>query len=65
MARECHICGKAPMSGNRVSHANNKSRRRFHPNLQSVRAVVNGSVRRIRVCSACIRAGKVQKPVSA
>jgi len=61
MSKVCHICGKAPRSGNRVSHANNKSRRRFLPNLQTVRARVDGSVRRVRVCSSCIRANKVQK----
>lgn len=62
MARVCQICGKGPRYGNRVSHANNKSRRRFLPNLQTVRAAVDGSVRRIRVCASCIRAGKVEKP---
>lgn len=61
MAKECFFCGKAPLSGNRVSHANNKSRRRFLPNLQSVRANVGGTARRIRVCASCIRAGKVVK----
>lgn len=61
MAKQCHICGKSPQSGNTVSHANNRQRRRFLPNLQSVRAMVDGSRRRIRVCSACIRAGKVEK----
>lgn len=61
MAKQCHICGKSPQAGNTVSHANNKSRRRFLPNLQSVRALVDGSRQRIRVCSSCIRAGKVEK----
>jgi len=61
MSRICAICGKGPMSGNTVSHANNKSRRRFNVNLQEVRARVKGEVRRIRVCTSCIRAGKVEK----
>jgi large subunit ribosomal protein L28 len=61
MSKVCTICGKAPMSGNTVSHANNKSRRRFIPNLQMVRARVDGTVRRVRVCASCIRAGKVEK----
>lgn len=61
MAKICAICGKTPRSGNTRSHANNKSRRRFLPNLQSVRAVVDGTPRRIRVCTSCIRAGKVTK----
>lgn len=61
MAKICAICGKTPQSGNTVSHANNKSRRRFLPNLQSVRAVIDGTTRRVRVCASCIRAGKVTK----
>ena len=61
MAKICAICGKTPQTGNTRSHANNKSRRRFLPNLQSVRAVVDGKNLRVRVCSACIRAGKVTK----
>jgi large subunit ribosomal protein L28 len=63
MAKVCYVCGKAPQSGNSVSHANNRRRRRFLPNLQPVRARVDGSVRRIRVCSRCIRAEKVEKAV--
>ncbi len=63
MAKVCEICGKKPMFGNNVSHANNRTRRRFNPNLQRVRAVINGETRRIRVCTSCIQAGKIQKPV--
>ncbi len=62
MARVCEICGKKPMSGNNVSHAHNLTKRRFYPNLQQVRAVRNGSVKRIRVCTRCIRSGLVEKP---
>jgi large subunit ribosomal protein L28 len=61
MAQICEICGKGPVSGNNISHANNKTRRRWMPNLQRVRAIVNGSVKRIKVCSACIKSGKVKK----
>jgi large subunit ribosomal protein L28 len=61
MSRVCYVCGKGPRSGNNVSHAHNKTRRRFLPNLQSVRANVNGVNRRVRVCASCIRAGKVKK----
>ena len=61
MSKVCVICGKGPRSGNTVSHANNRTRRRFEPNLQSVRARIAGSVRRVRVCASCIRAGKVEK----
>lgn len=61
MARICFICDKGPSVGNNVSHANNKTRRRWLPNLQQVRARVNGSVQRIRVCTRCLRSGKVEK----
>ncbi|MEK6755531.1 MAG: 50S ribosomal protein L28 [Bacteroidota bacterium] len=61
MARICHVCGKKPMAGNHVSHANNRVPRRFMPNLQKVRAKVDGSVRRITVCTTCIKTGRIQK----
>ncbi|MCC6586192.1 MAG: 50S ribosomal protein L28 [Bryobacterales bacterium] len=61
MAQICTMCGKKPLSGHRVSHAHNVTNRRWNINLQRVRAVVNGATKRIRVCTACLRAGKVQK----
>lgn len=61
MARECNICGKHPSVGNSVSHANNRSKRMWRPNLQRVRANVNGTVRFILACTRCIRSGKVIK----
>jgi large subunit ribosomal protein L28 len=61
MARVCELCGKGPRSGNRVSHAHNLTRRRWLPNLQRVHAIVDGARRRIRVCTRCIRSGKVVK----
>ena len=61
MARVCDICGKGPTSGNNVSHANNRTRRRWYPNLQPVRVLVDGKPKRIRACTACIRSGKVIK----
>jgi large subunit ribosomal protein L28 len=61
MSMRCFICGKGPQFGNRVSHANNRTRRRFDPNLQPVRAVISGRVRRIRTCTKCLKAGKVVK----
>ncbi|HFE65444.1 MAG TPA: 50S ribosomal protein L28 [Caldithrix sp.] len=63
MAKVCEICGKKPMYGNNVSHANNRTRRRFEPNLQRVRTLVNGKTKRILVCTSCIQAGKVMKVV--
>jgi len=61
MARMCEICGKKPMAGNNVSHAHNRTPRRFLPNLKKVRAVVDGSPKRITVCTNCIKSGKVKK----
>ncbi|MBW6458465.1 MAG: 50S ribosomal protein L28 [FCB group bacterium] len=61
MAKVCDICGKKPVYGNNVSHAHNKTRRRWEPNLQRVRARVDGSVKRIKACTACIRSGRVEK----
>jgi len=61
MAKKCAICGKSPVVGRQHSHANNVSARRFEPNLQRVRAMINGGVQRIRVCTRCLRSGKVVK----
>lgn len=61
MAKHCEICGKKPVVGRIVSHAHNVSARRFEPNLQSVRAMINGGIRRLRVCTRCIRSNKVVK----
>jgi large subunit ribosomal protein L28 len=61
MAKECEICGKKPVVGRTVSHAHNVHARRFEPNLQRVRAMINGGVRRIRVCTRCLRGNKVVK----
>ena len=62
MARICYVCGKGPATGNNVSHAHNKTRRRWLPNLQTVKIVDEAGVRRrVRVCTRCISAGKVTK----
>jgi len=63
VAFTCEVCGKGHQSGHNVSHANNKTKRLFNPNLQTVRALVNGSHRRIRVCTRCLRSGRVVKAV--
>lgn len=62
MSRVCEICGKAPQNGNIVSHANNKTKKLWQPNLQTVRHQVEGRVKRIRVCTKCIKKGLVNKP---
>lgn len=62
MARVCYVCGKGPSTGNNVSHANNKTKRRWLPNLQSARILdSDGARRRVRVCTSCISAGKITK----
>jgi large subunit ribosomal protein L28 len=62
MARVCEICGKGPQFGHRISHAHNVTKRRWNVNLQRVRAQVNGGTKHIRVCTECLRSGKVRKP---
>jgi large subunit ribosomal protein L28 len=61
MAMRCKICGKGPSFGNVISHANNTRRRRWNPNLQRVRAVIDGVRKHVRVCTSCIRSGRVTK----
>jgi large subunit ribosomal protein L28 len=61
MAKVCDICGKKPMVGNNVSHAHNVNKRRFNPNLQSVRAIKNGQAKKMVVCTSCIKSGFVVK----
>lgn len=63
MAKKCDNCGKIPRSGNNVSHSNIKTKRRFEPNLQSVRhQSPDGAVRRVTLCTRCIRSGAAIKP---
>jgi large subunit ribosomal protein L28 len=61
MANICDICNKGRLVGNRVSHSNIKTKRVQRPNLQRVRALVDGVVQRLRVCTRCLRSGKVVK----
>jgi large subunit ribosomal protein L28 len=64
MSKVCNVCGKKPATGNNVSHAHNKNRRRWLPNLQKVRAMdEHGATSHVRVCTRCIRSGAVVKPV--
>ena len=48
MARVCSVCAKGPVTGNNVSHANNRTKRRWYPNLQTVRVLVDGAPKRVR-----------------
>jgi len=63
MSKKCNICEKHRQVGNSVSHANNKTKRVFNPNLQKIRVQLpSGEVKRMSVCTRCIRSGKVTKP---
>ena len=64
MANICEICGKKPVFGNNVSHAHNKTKRKFIPNLQKIRVQTPKGVKRMRVCTGCIQANKILKAVS-
>ena len=61
MARVCAVCGKGPTFGHNVSHANNKTIRRWYPNLQVMRTRVAGAVKRVRVCTSCIKSNRVAR----
>jgi large subunit ribosomal protein L28 len=61
MAHKCDLCGKGPQFGNNISHAHNTTRRRWNVNLQSVKAKVDGGSKRVRVCTSCIKTGKIVK----
>ncbi|MCZ7530644.1 MAG: 50S ribosomal protein L28 [Acidimicrobiia bacterium] len=62
MAAVCDICGKKPRFGKQLSHSHRRTSRRWNPNVQKVRAVVDGTTKRVRVCTSCLKAGKIQKP---
>ncbi len=61
MAATCDVCGNSPSFGHSVSHSNRKTNRRWTPNIQRVRAVIGGSRKRVNVCAACLKAGKVTR----
>ena len=61
MAKVCDLCGKHAHVGNKISHAHNATLRKWLPNLREVRALVDGHVKRIKVCAKCLKAGKVMK----
>jgi len=63
MARKCEICGKGTIFGNNVSHAKNRTRRTWFPNLLDVRTMDGGTVKTVRICTRCLKAGKVVKHV--
>ncbi len=63
MSKVCTVCGKKPSFGHHRSHSMVATKRRFDPNLQRVRVVLNGKAVRAYVCTRCLKAGKVKKAV--
>ncbi|HON89609.1 MAG TPA: 50S ribosomal protein L28 [Spirochaetia bacterium] len=63
MSRVCDICGKGPSFGNNVSHAKNRLRRTWRPNLISMRTMIDGTIYNVKVCSKCFKANKIVKYV--
>ncbi|MEV0586257.1 50S ribosomal protein L28 [Nonomuraea sp. NPDC050310] len=61
MASVCDVCAKGPTFGNNISHSHRRTRRRWNPNIQTVRAVVGGTPKKLNVCTSCIKAGKVSR----
>lgn len=63
MAKVCEICGKKPVTGHNISHSHKLTKRRWLPNLQKIKVNINGETKRMRVCTRCIREGKIQKAI--
>jgi large subunit ribosomal protein L28 len=61
VAAVCDVCGKGPGFGHNVSHSHRRTKRRFDPNIQRVRAVIKGTPQRVNVCTSCLKAGKVSR----
>ena len=61
MAANCDVCAKGPSFGHSISHSHVRTKRRWNPNIQRVRAVVAGTPKRLNVCTSCLKAGKVQR----
>ncbi|HHV20945.1 MAG TPA: 50S ribosomal protein L28 [Propionibacterium sp.] len=59
MAAVCDVCAKGPGFGNNKPWSKKKTKRRWNPNIQRIKAVVNGSAKRVNVCTSCLKAGKV------
>jgi len=63
MSRVCEVCGKGVLVGNNVSHANNRTKKRLYPNLQKIRVETDKGTKKIKICTRCLRSGKVKKAV--
>ncbi|MFA4858681.1 MAG: 50S ribosomal protein L28 [Candidatus Margulisiibacteriota bacterium] len=63
MSRQCYICGKKPGVGHKVSHSNRKSKRLWKPNLQTVHIKVGQAIKKVTVCTKCLKKGKIKKAI--
>jgi large subunit ribosomal protein L28 len=63
MSRSCDICGKHTITGNKVSHAKNRTRRTWKPNLVKVKTAANGTAFTVKICARCLKSGYVTKKV--
>ncbi len=63
MAKVCAICNKVKTTGCQVSHSNIKTKRKWRPNIQRIKIMLNGSPRRVNVCTRCIKANKVERAI--
>lgn len=63
MSRRCDVCGKGAQTGNNRSHALNATKRLFFPNIQKIRVKVNDMIKRINICTSCLKANKVEKHI--
>ncbi len=61
MSQVCSVCGKHPSAGRNVSHSHRVTNRTFHPNIQRVTAIIDGSPKKVNVCAKCLKSGKVQR----
>ena len=61
MAQRCDICGKGPLTGNNVSHAHNRTKTRWLPNLQKIKAEIDGKPTKVKICTKCLKANKIKK----
>ena len=61
MASHCDACGKSPSFGNSISHSHRRTSRSWNPNIQTVRTVINGTPKKLNVCTSCLKAGKVTR----
>ena len=63
MSRICDICGKGPLNGNHRSHAMNATKRKFYPNIQKIKAKLQGIIKNIKICTSCLKTNKIKKVV--